>query len=143
MSYEGIFTATDGTANGVESTDVGVEESSTEEEQSSIQLIDADWVLTSAFNTKGEENALPPCAITNAAIQNAGCQGEDYVFEVTFDEENSSGDFEVFDVTNNMLLATGTASPITVTLVGNTSTTPFNIIAVSYTHLTLPTIYSV
>ena len=82
LSYEGVFTATEGTADGIESTDVGVEESSTEAEQSSIQLIDGNWVLTSAFNTKGAENELPPCEITNAAIQNAGCQGEDFVFEV-------------------------------------------------------------
>ncbi|MEM8526420.1 MAG: lamin tail domain-containing protein, partial [Bacteroidota bacterium] len=128
ISYEGVFTATEGVANGIESTDIGVEESPTEAEQSSIQLINGVWQVTSAFNTKGAENALPPCEITNTTIQNASCQGEDYVFEVTFDASNSSGDFEIFDVTNNLVLASGTASPIEVTLVGNTSTTPFNII---------------
>ena len=68
------------------------------------------------------------CSITNIAIQNEGCQDEDYVFEVTFDEANSSGDFEVFDTDNSTVLASGTSSPLTVTLSNNTSTTPFNII---------------
>ena len=129
ISYEGVFNASEGIADGVESTDIGVEQSnSTTPEQSSIQLIGSDWVLTEAFNTKGAENTLPPCEITNAAIQNAGCQGEDYVFEVTFDASNSSGSFDVFDVTNNMVLASGMASPIEVTLTNNTSTPTFNII---------------
>ncbi|MEM6697737.1 MAG: lamin tail domain-containing protein, partial [Bacteroidota bacterium] len=129
LSYEGTVTASEGIADGVESIDIGVEQSnSTTPEQSSIQLIGSDWVLTEAFNTKGAENALPPCEITNVAIQNTGCQGEDYIFEVIFDVSNSSGDFEVFDVTNNMVLASGTASPIEVTLASNISTTPFNII---------------
>ncbi|MEM6697379.1 MAG: lamin tail domain-containing protein, partial [Bacteroidota bacterium] len=128
ISYEGTFTGTEGVANGVESVDIGVAENSNTPELSSIQLIDNEWILTSAFNTKGAENELPPCEITDATIQNAACQGEDYVFEVSFDASNGSGNFEVFDVTNNMVLASGSASPIEVTLIGNTSNTPFIII---------------
>ncbi|MEM6700862.1 MAG: hypothetical protein AAF599_20835, partial [Bacteroidota bacterium] len=75
-----------------------------------------------------EASVSSECSITNAAIQNTACQDEDYVFEVTFDEANSSGNFEVFDTDNNTVLASGMSSPITVTLANNTSTTAFNIL---------------
>jgi len=38
LSYEGVFTATDGPANGIESTDIGVSESSSTPEGESLQL---------------------------------------------------------------------------------------------------------
>ncbi|MEL6944645.1 MAG: hypothetical protein AAFO82_18465, partial [Bacteroidota bacterium] len=75
------------------------------------------------------EDCTPPaCEITNVTIQNAACQDEDYVFEVAFNAFNSSGSFEVINTADNSILATGDASPITVTLVDNVSTESFNIL---------------
>ncbi|MEM1324969.1 MAG: lamin tail domain-containing protein [Bacteroidota bacterium] len=128
ISYEGTFAANDGIAQGETSADVGVEQSSTTTpEQSSIQLIDGTWTLTDAFNTKGAANSLPPCSITNIAIQNGRCVGADFVFEVTFDVQSGSDSYEVIRVSDGQVLASGMASPIEVILVGNTDATPFDI----------------
>ena len=55
ISYEGSFTATDGPANGMTSTDIGVTESSSTPVGHSLQLTDAGWVAPQA-NTKGAIN---------------------------------------------------------------------------------------
>ena len=68
------------------------------------------------------------CTITGVSVSNDMCTGTDFTFDVAFASNNSSGTFEVVDVTNgNTILASGTTSPITVTLANNTSTTPFDI----------------
>ena len=57
LSYEDTFQATDGIADGQTSTDVGVEETSSTPENSSIQLVGGSWVVTDGANTKGAENS--------------------------------------------------------------------------------------
>ncbi|MEM1328197.1 MAG: lamin tail domain-containing protein [Bacteroidota bacterium] len=67
--------------------------------------------------------------IADATISDAGCIGADYVFQVSFTATVATiGGFEVFDVTNNMVIGSGMTSPITVSLMNNTSNTPFDII---------------
>jgi len=68
------------------------------------------------------------CIISNIATSNETCSGADYTFDVEFVTFNGSGIYEVIDVTNgNTVLASGTSSPISVTLQNNTSETPFDI----------------
>jgi hypothetical protein len=56
------------------------------------------------------------------------CSGADFIFEVSFTTANGSGSYDVIDATNaNTILASGSISPIVVTLVSNSSTTPFDI----------------
>jgi len=83
------------------------------------------------LGTPGAANdvcAAPSCEINAFFISNDGCVGSDYVYDVNFTPTLGSGNYEVYDVTNMMVIATGTASPITITIVGNTSTTPFDIV---------------
>lgn len=74
LSYEGTFTAGDGPAAGLTSTDVGVFQPSDALIGSSLQLIgtgtvagDFSWIATNGSNTKGEPNTgqvfanTPPC----------------------------------------------------------------------------------
>ena len=68
-----------------------------------------------------------PCEIENLVVQNAACQDLDYVFEVAFNANKSSGNFEVINVADNTVLAIRTATPIEVILTNNSSTTPINI----------------
>ena len=127
LSYEGTFLATNGPALGVTSTDIGVSEG-TNAVGTSLQLIGGVWVGPIA-ETPGDTNVAPtPCSISNVAVSNAGCVGLDYVFEVSFDVVNGSGQYVVIDVTNgNTMIGGGSASPITVTIPNNSSTTPFDI----------------
>jgi len=127
LSYEGTFLATNGPALGVTSTDIGVSEGSNAA-GTSLQLIGGVWVGPIP-ETPGDTNvAAAPCSITNVAVSNAGCVGLDYVFEVSFDVLNGSGQYVVIDVTNgNAMIGGGSASPITVTIPNNSSTTPFDI----------------
>ena len=68
------------------------------------------------------------CEISGVGVSNPMCTGMDFTFDVAFSSNNASGTFEVIDVTNgNAILGSGTTSPITVTIVGNTSTTPFSV----------------
>ena len=71
LSYEGTFSATNGIAEGVESTDIGVSEPAPI--GSSIQLIDGEWIVGDGFNTKGGVNLF--CDIEIASITQA-CQDE-------------------------------------------------------------------
>lgn len=57
LSYEGTFTASGGIADGVESTDVGVNETSSTAENSSLERTDAGWVVSSGTNSRGVANA--------------------------------------------------------------------------------------
>jgi uncharacterized protein len=63
LSYEGTFTASDGPAAGLTSTDVGVSEPTAALVGSSLQLVgsgttagDFSWIATSGSNTKGQPN---------------------------------------------------------------------------------------
>ncbi len=69
----------------------------------------------------------PVCDIIGTSI-NGNCSGNNYVFYVSFSAINGSGTYNVINVTNgNTVLASGTSSPIIVTLPNNASTTPFDI----------------
>ncbi len=57
LSYEGVFTASGGIADGVTSNDVGVEETGSTPLNSSIQLVNGSWIVTDGANTKGTENS--------------------------------------------------------------------------------------
>jgi len=65
-SYEGVFTAVDGPAAGVTSTDVGVAEMSSTPLGSSLQRVDLGdtWLLTESANTQGAVNVPEPAALT-------------------------------------------------------------------------------
>ena len=59
LSYEGTFTATDGIASGVLSTDVGVSETGSADANGAIERSLAGvWSLSASSNTKGAENSL-------------------------------------------------------------------------------------
>lgn len=64
ISYEGTFAATDGDANGITSTDIGVSESNSTAENSSLYLTgtgsvysDYTWTTSSGSNTEGAANS--------------------------------------------------------------------------------------
>ncbi len=59
LSYEGDFTAMDGIANGMTSTDIGVSESSGTPIGGSLQLVDGTWLATDS-NTLGQANVPEP-----------------------------------------------------------------------------------
>ncbi|NEQ50285.1 MAG: ExeM/NucH family extracellular endonuclease [Leptolyngbya sp. SIO3F4] len=59
LSYEGTFTAVGGPADGIESTDIGVSESSSTAVGESLQLIDNTWTGPAAA-TKGDVNVAAP-----------------------------------------------------------------------------------
>ncbi|MFK7934574.1 MAG: lamin tail domain-containing protein, partial [Saprospiraceae bacterium] len=68
------------------------------------------------------------CSITAVAVSNDMCSGNDFTFEVSFTVVGGSGDYEVIDATNgNTVLASGTTSPISVTISNNNSTTAFDV----------------
>ncbi len=73
-------------------------------------------------------NTAPTCAITNVFINNVMCTGADLTFDVNYTAANGSGTYEVVDNGTSTVLASGATSPITVTIVGNTSTTAFDVV---------------
>ncbi len=76
-----------------------------------------------------EYNGSASCFFGYSNVENTNCNLQDYTFEVHFSAFNDNGSYEIVDITNgNTVLATGTSSPISVSLPNNTSTTPFNII---------------
>lgn len=58
----------------------------------------------------------PPCEITNVAASSPVCSGNDATFNVTFTPANSSGNFNVINTADNSILASGSSSPIAVTI---------------------------
>jgi len=124
LSYEGNFVVNDGPSNGVFSVDVGVSENGNDPSGGSLQLINGVW-QGPIISTKGTTNNLS-CFISNLNVQNAACIGLDFTYELAFVGTSTSGSYEVIDV-NNVVLATGNTSPISLTLTNNSSTTPFDI----------------
>ncbi|MBK9573624.1 MAG: ExeM/NucH family extracellular endonuclease [Rhodoferax sp.] len=57
LSYEGVFSAVGGPADGMESTDIGATESGSGTAMGSIQLIGTDWQTDAGANTFGTLNA--------------------------------------------------------------------------------------
>lgn len=84
------------------------------------------------LGTPGAANDIctaPTCMLDLNFVDNIQCINGDFIFDVNFTAIATSGTIEVYDVTNSMLLGTGTdVSPITVTITANSSTTPFDII---------------
>lgn len=70
LSYEGTFTATEGIADGVLSTDIGVDEDPAPAIGSSLQRVNfgSTWVLTVGTNTKGFANVPEPATLALLAI---------------------------------------------------------------------------
>ena len=68
----------------------------------------------------------PACSISNIVTSNVTCSGDNATFDVSFDAAYSSGTYEIYDTDNNIVLATGTSSPITVTIPGPTTSTTIN-----------------
>ena len=69
----------------------------------------------------------PACSISNISASQAVCDGSNAVFAVSFDVVAGSGFYIVLDVDNNVTLATGNASPISVTVENNFAETALNI----------------
>lgn len=124
LSYEGNFIANDGPAAGEFSFDIGVSENGDDQFGASLQLISGSW-QGPVPNTKGTVNQLS-CYISNVNIQNGNCIGQDYSYEVHFTGTATSGNYEVVDANNNVL-ASGTSSPVSVTIANNSSMTSFDI----------------
>lgn len=65
------------------------------------------------------------CLINNLVVSNAMCSGDDFVFDVTFDAANGSGNFNIVDETGATLVtvaaADGTDISTTVTVTGPTT----------------------
>ena len=125
LSYEGSFAATNGVANGVTSTDIGVAESTTGLDTESLQLIGGVWVGPIPA-TAGATNVLPPCAITDVTVTGA-CNGVDYEYTVAFTATSGSGMYEVVDNATMTVLGTTTMTSATITIAASVSTTPFDI----------------
>ena len=131
ITYEGAFMATDGPASGTMGVDVGVAEDANTTDTQSIQFDGTAWnfnctATAGATNDTSTCNVVE-CSITNVSVSGS-CVGADYVYDVTFTAANGSGNYDVIDVTNgNAVLGSGTGSPISITIAGNTSTTSFDI----------------
>ena len=99
LSYEGSFTATDGTAVGVTSTDIGAAEPGTAEIGSSLQRSadGATWAFTEGTNTSGDENVLPvleTARINEFHYDNAGGDTGEFV-EIRLDAGASAAGLSV------------------------------------------------
>ncbi len=66
------------------------------------------------------------CSVSAVSVAGS-CVGADYTYSVSFNASNGSGSYDVIDVASGAVLASGANSPISVTIAGNTSTTPFDI----------------
>lgn len=66
----------------------------------------------------GLDNILlsPPCQITNVAATTATCTGNNATFNVSFTPANASGNYNVINTADNSVLASGSSSPIAVTI---------------------------
>ncbi|MEO1549996.1 MAG: hypothetical protein AAFR93_06140, partial [Pseudomonadota bacterium] len=72
VSYEGSFSAADGIAAGVTSTDIGVAESGSTAIGQSLQRLDGDVWDSPRAETKGADNTPPPMPTLISAIQGDG-----------------------------------------------------------------------
>jgi len=116
ISYEGSFAATDGTANGLTSTDIGISEPGTTPIGSSLQRSDdgASWTLTEGSNTSGAANG-------------GGGQVEARINEFHYDNTGGdTGEFVEIRVTKG-----GDVSSLTVDLYNGNGGTVYNTFAVS------------
>ena len=67
----------------------------------------------------------PNCAVCSisASASPVVCSGTSATFNVTFNAVNGSGNYQIKDITNNVVLATSATSPVTVTIPNATSST--------------------
>lgn len=126
LSYGGLFIANDGPAVGINSSEILVSENDLTPEGVSLQLIDGNWVGPS-LQTFGTTNInATPCVISNINVINTRCDGTSLLFDVTFDSNTISGNFEVIDLTNGeVVIGSSTSNVIVVSLINNTDETPF------------------
>jgi|GEM_PF-893260 len=118
LSYEGTFTANNGNAVGLTSTDVGVAENSSTPVGSAIQLIGGTWVYTANCNTKGAPNASCTCSISASGLTNVQCNDngtpndatDDYI---TFDlQVTGSNTGATYTVTSPLYTVTALTPPV-------------------------------
>lgn len=67
------------------------------------------------------------CSITNVAATTATCSGTSAVFNVSFTAAGGSGVYNVINTANNSVLASGSTSPIAVSIPNSTSATNISI----------------
>ncbi len=100
LSYEGVFTATDGPAVGLDSIDVGVSEGTSTLVGESLQLIGSEWVGPVA-ETRGLLNPAPPAEPTPIyVVQGNGLasplDGQVVLIEGVVTADHQEGDFNGF-----------------------------------------------
>ncbi len=100
LSYEGTLTATNGTASGLTSTDIGVSESSSTPVGQSLQLIDTGWIGP-VLASPGDLNTAPPRPVTPIyTIQGSGLasplDGQLVAVEGVVTADHQEGDFNGF-----------------------------------------------
>jgi len=61
----------------------------------------------------------PPCSVSGVAATTPVCSGNNATFSVSFTAANASGNYNVINTANNSILASGTSSPIAVTVVNS------------------------
>ncbi|MEL6273816.1 MAG: choice-of-anchor I family protein, partial [Bacteroidota bacterium] len=116
LSYEGTFTAVDGPATDVESTDIGASEPSSTAIGSSLQLIDGVWSLTEGFNTQGAPNILEMVVCPTT--------GEAFINEFHYDNSGSDvNEFVEVAVANTF---EGSVDDLTVTLYNGSGGAAYN-----------------
>ncbi|MEL6942860.1 MAG: lamin tail domain-containing protein, partial [Bacteroidota bacterium] len=93
------------------------------------------WCISSTtygdgdLGTPGAANdGCPDCMISNVSVQNDVCQDVNFVFEVAFEFAAGNGDYEIVRTDNGKILATGSTSPIQVTLASNRDNSDFEVI---------------
>jgi endonuclease I/chitodextrinase/exonuclease III len=137
LSYEGSFVATNGPANGMTSTDIGVLENGTEAVGLSLQLIgsglqysDFTW-QTSVANTYGKINngqsfstiSIPVSAPTNLIASAITATSA----TLSWNPGNSNVAYEIYS--GSTLLASTTTTTLTITTLNSNTTYNFTVIA--------------
>ncbi|NBC06264.1 MAG: T9SS type A sorting domain-containing protein [Bacteroidetes bacterium] len=139
ISYEGTLTATDGPANGMTSTDIGVSETSSTPIGQSLQKtgtgnVSSDFTFQSpmtetpgALNTSQTINtcgSAPTCSINNVTITNLACgdapNDDDAFFDISFDVSGGSGtQYNILNPDNSTAYSVITSGTTDGTVVGS------------------------
>lgn len=88
-------------------------------------------LTTGDFGTPGAANetcAASTCMIEIDFFGNTQCLNGDFIFDVNFTATAASGSYEVLEAVSLSVLATGSSSPISVTLPANTSSSSLDVI---------------
>ncbi|MGE5355933.1 MAG: reprolysin-like metallopeptidase [Deltaproteobacteria bacterium] len=88
LSYEGQFTAVNGTASGLISNNIVASELPATPPGSSVQKLGNNWVYTVAYNTKGRINDAGPCKLISARQTEIICNNNSTSFNPADDYIN-------------------------------------------------------